>query len=317
MSNKKIIIDLIMSNACNKRCPYCCIKFSGKLFETHNIDFLLDYLSQYSDDYDSCLINFFGWEPLLNYKNIVYFIQNNKNSKISYSMWTNGFLLKEDMLDFFIENNVKIYLSLHADTVNSYNLLLGKKYLLKSNNIEINFIVSPFNLKECYNKLEKTVNFWFKVINIIPIMLTEKWDMASIKELKRFIDYVDDTYLQREELIISKYSFFDGLSEDKAFVIDYDLNIYQDSSDELYIWKQYDLLWKDLMEEFQNRSLLWNIKQTNNALGEFIKKHSSKEILELVYKLPKKMDYVTDYYIIHKIMNKNNKFNRMGTGIVF
>lgn len=316
---RKIVIDLIMSNICNKRCNYCCIKFNWKIIKSNNIDFLLDYLYKYSNDYDTCLVNFFWWEPLLNYKNIVYFIENNKNDKISYSIWTNGFLLKEDVLDLFIKNNVKIYLSFHSDKDDSYNILLEKKYLIKYiNNIEINFIVSPLNLIKCYEKLEKTLFFWYKKINIIPVMLTQKWGIDNIKELKSFIDYVDKNYIDNNEykdVIISKYSFFDWISDDKTFVIDYDLNIYQDSSDEIYIWKQFDLLWEDLINEFQSKSFLWNIK--NNELSYFLKKHSPNEIIDLVYKMPKKMNYIRDYYLIHKIMNKNNKFNRMWSNIIF
>jgi uncharacterized protein YktA (UPF0223 family) len=76
-------------------------------------------------------------------------------------------------------------------------------------------------------------------------MMTMEWNKNSIKDLAHFINYVDKKYIKNEkfkDLIISKYSFFDGIICEKVFVVDYDLNIYQDSSDELYIAKYYDML---------------------------------------------------------------------------
>jgi uncharacterized protein len=83
---KKIIIDLMIVNACNKMCDYCCIKFDGKKLEKENIGFLINYLEKNSEIYDSCLINFFGGEPLLNFEAVKYFIENNKNEKITYNL---------------------------------------------------------------------------------------------------------------------------------------------------------------------------------------------------------------------------------------
>lgn len=317
---KRIIIDLIMANACNKRCDYCCIQFNGKLMESHNIDYLLDYLKTNESSYDSCIINFFGWEPLLNYKNIVYTVEKNTNPKISYMLWTNGFLLSEDKLDFFIQNNIKIYLSFHADSVNSYQSLIEKKYLLKHKNIEINFIVSPQNISECYTKLRQVVEFGYTRINIIPIMLTMKWSRESIKDLSQFIEYVDETYIKSQnypDLIISKYSFFDGIIQEKTFVLDYNLNMYQDSSDELYIWKQFAHLWEELSWEIERITFLWNIKTDTITLVEIIEKHSVKEVFRLIYKLPKKMEYVKDYYLIYKIMNRNKQEEKRWSYMIF
>lgn len=309
-----------MANACNKMCEYCCIKFNWKLLSTENIDFIQSYLSLYKDDYESCIINFFWWEPLLNYKNIVYFVENNKNPKISYILGTNGFLLTEENLNFFIRNNVKIYLSFHADEVNSYEKLLEKTYLIKHKDIEINFIVSPKNINECFNKLKRVVDFWFKRINIIPVMLTMKWDMEAIKELSNFIKHVDTDYINNpeyEDVTISKYSFFDGIIQEKTFVLDYDLNIYQDSSDELYIWKQFINLWEELSREIEKSTFLWNIKDSPMTLSDIINKHSVKEVFGLIYKLPKRMDYVKDYYLIYKIMNRNKQKEKRGSYMIF
>lgn len=316
---KKIIIDLITANVCNKICKYCPIKFNWKLLSLENIDVLIDYLNRNIDVYDKCIINFFWGEPLLNFKSIKYFIEKNTNKKLEYSLWTNWFLLNQEIFEFLVKYNVKIYLSFHADDSQTYRKLLEKDFLLQTSNLDINFIVSPINLDLCYEKIDLVIKKWFKKINIIPIMLTQKWELENIKELSKFISYIDINYIENDnysDLVISKFSFFDGISDDKNFVIDYDLNIFQDSSDELYIWKQYDLLWEEIITEIQQKTFLWNVFDDVN-LDIFFDEYSSEDITKLVYKLPKKMWYVKDYYLIHKIMNKNNKHSRMWNNIIF
>lgn len=320
MTKKKITIDLIMVNICNKRCDYCCIKFNGGILHIQDIDYIIDYLDKHKDAYESCTINFFWWEPLLNYKWIVHFIEKNKNPKISYTIWTNWLLLNKEKLDFLKKHDVKMYLSFHADRENSYVRLLEKSYLKEYKNIEINLIVSPINLQECYQKIDKVIAFWFKKINIIPIMLTIKWTIESLKELSAFIAYVDTTYWDNwsyPDIMISKFSFFDWIIQEKTFVIDYNLDIYQDSSDELYIWKQFDQLGKEISDEIQKKTLLGNIKSDTINLSDIIEKHSVKEIFRLIYKLPKKMWYVKDYYLIYMIMNKNEQKLKRWSYMIF
>lgn len=317
---RKIIIDLIVVNICNKLCDYCCIKFNWKRLEKPNIDFLINYLEKNKDNYDDCLINFFWGEPLLNFEAIKYFIETNKNEKITYNLWTNWLLFTEDKLNFLNKHNVKIYLSFHSDEKNTYNKLLEKTFLKKNENIEVNFIVAPSSVDECYKKLEKAVLFWYKRINIIPVMLTKKWEMSSIKELSKFIDFVDETYIKSwnyNDLIISKFSFFDWIIQEKIFIIDRNLNIFQDSSDELYIWKQFDKLWKKLSEEIEKWTFLGNLKDENKSFLDIINSHSVKKVFNLIYKLPKKMDYVKDYYLIYKIMNKTKQEEKRGSYMIF
>lgn len=308
---KDIVIDLIVTNYCNKACNYCCIKFNWKKIDKINIDYLIDYLSFHRNDYNKCTINFFWWEPLLNYENIVYFIEKNKNPKINYSIWTNGLLLNSEMLNFFKKNNVKIIISFHSDIWNSYKLLFNF-FLLDYENIEINFIVSPYNIEENYKKIDSAIKFWFKKINIIPVILTQRWNKSSLIKLSGFIDYVDKKYINNNlnnNLIISKYSYFDWIINEKVFVIDYDLNIFQDSSDELYIWKQFPNIGKQLISEIEKVTYLWNIKLEKIPFLEIINKHNIKNIFSLIYKIPKKMGYVNNYYLIYRIMNKNKKTN--------
>jgi len=308
MNNRKIIIDLIMTNSCNRRCDYCPINFDNKLLTKENIDYLINFLDNNIDSYDSCTINFFWWEPLLNFENIKYFIErNNNNSKINYTIWTNWLLLTDDIINYFIKHNVQLFLTFHADINKTYKNLLEKNFLKKALElIQINFIASPKNMDFLYEKIDLAVDFWFKNINIIPVMLTIEWDKSSLINLTKFINYVDNNYIFSNNfsyLKIWKYSYFDGVPKEIGFVIDTNLNIYQDSSDELYIWKQFKSLWKEIIDRVENISLLWNIKDFD--FNYFISKYDIKSIVNLLYSFPEKLGYLKTYAVIYRIMNKN------------
>ncbi|MDD2907741.1 MAG: radical SAM protein [Candidatus Gracilibacteria bacterium] len=318
MNKRKIIIDLMMTNNCNRRCEYCPINFTNNFLEKEDIDFLINYLLENTEEYDFCTINFFGGEPLLNFENIKYFIENNLNDKIDYTIGTNGMLLTEDILNFFVKYNVKIFLTFHADFEKTYKSLLGKKFLSKGIDlININFIASPRNIDFLYEKLNLTVDFGFKHINIIPVMLTIEWDNQGLINLMKFINYVDNNYIKNNEynyLKIGKYSYFDGIPKEIGFVINTNLNIYQDSSDELYIGKQFKALGDDLLKKVEDFTLIGNIKDIK--LEQIISKYDIKNIVKLLYSFPKKLGYLKTYAVIYRIMNNNvNNRNIMNGNI--
>lgn len=306
MNDRKIIIDLMMTNSCNKICHYCPINFDWTFLSKENIDYLIEYLDANYDSYDQCTINFFWWEPLLNFENIKYFIESNVNDKIIYTLWTNWILLTEEIIDYLVLHNIKTYLSFHADKEQTYKDFLKKYFLKKAFHLlQINFIVSPINFEFIYNKIDETVEFWFKNINIIPVMLTIKWEIKDLKLLKTFINYIDKKYINNIDfkwLNIYKFSYFDWIPVEVWFIVDTDLNIFQDSSDELYIWKQYSKLWNDLIKKIEDFSLLWNLKD-EKILSFYLWKFDIKNIIKNLISLAEKLWYVNDYLIIHKIMN--------------
>jgi sulfatase maturation enzyme AslB (radical SAM superfamily) len=65
------------------------------------IDFLKNNKAEYT-------INFFGWEPLLEFMKLKYFLENAKKYINKFTIWTNGILLDKEKLDFFKKNNVLV-----------------------------------------------------------------------------------------------------------------------------------------------------------------------------------------------------------------
>jgi uncharacterized protein len=115
---------LNITEQCNMRCKYC--SYSGKYpYERvhQNQHMTLETAKKAVDFYllHSCqdpgqIIGFYGGEPLLNFnviRGIVYYTADiSKKKNVYFKIETNGTLLNQNIIDFFIENNFIISISL-------------------------------------------------------------------------------------------------------------------------------------------------------------------------------------------------------------
>jgi uncharacterized protein len=114
-------ITLVLTHDCNLRCGYC---YTGRKFARamplsiarQAIDFGLAQAGA-----EALLVSFFGGEPLLEFDRLVEIVEYAKaraqesNARIRFGLSTNGTLLPDRMLDFIVENEVHIQLSLDGD----------------------------------------------------------------------------------------------------------------------------------------------------------------------------------------------------------
>jgi len=125
------ILLLEVTTACNMRCKYC--GYSGLYIKarTHGnismnfktarkaIDLYLSLLDKYKLDnpYREPRISFFGGEPLLNIrliKDVVKYVKARIKDEfnVEFSMTTNGTLLNTDVIEFLVDNNFNVAVSL-------------------------------------------------------------------------------------------------------------------------------------------------------------------------------------------------------------
>ncbi len=109
---------------CNFSCRYCLYANDTKVERNHekiNMKWevakkSIDFLYVHSYDSKKISISFYGGEPLLNFdlisKIVEYIEKKFYSKKIEYRMTINGSILTNDMLDFFIEHNFYISISL-------------------------------------------------------------------------------------------------------------------------------------------------------------------------------------------------------------
>ena len=113
---------LSITEHCNLRCTYCCYsgdyknnrKHSTSLMSTQDIDEVFEYI-QLQKKTDSLIIAFYGGEPLTNFSTLRYAIMRARSiwrDAVEISVSTNGILLNKDKIEWFIEQNVRLDISI-------------------------------------------------------------------------------------------------------------------------------------------------------------------------------------------------------------
>lgn len=125
--NRKVeMATLQITRNCNLRCSYCA--YSGKYFNrTHENKTMtfetakkaIDFLINHSTDTQRINLGFYGGEPLLQFdlikKCIEYAEEMAEGKIITFSMTTNGTLLTEEFVDYFVNHNLNVTISLDGN----------------------------------------------------------------------------------------------------------------------------------------------------------------------------------------------------------
>ncbi|MCR5740373.1 MAG: radical SAM protein [Lachnospiraceae bacterium] len=112
----RIIWNVWVTSRCNLDCKYCYITEAKRdaSFDQARIPRLIDFILEYSMNYDQMIINFMGGEPLLEYpiiREIADSLQERWYGKLQFSLTTNGILVNDEMVTFFKEHGFAISLS--------------------------------------------------------------------------------------------------------------------------------------------------------------------------------------------------------------
>lgn len=126
---------LVVTENCNLRCKYCAYGGTYKYQRTHStrrmssqvakkaIDYFLDeYVAPESVGHlpVRTVIGFYGGEPLLRFDLIKYCVEyarskeNFESARCGFSITTNATLLTDEIIDYFVENEVKLSVSLNG-----------------------------------------------------------------------------------------------------------------------------------------------------------------------------------------------------------
>lgn len=117
-------ITLQVTRMCNFNCRYCAFANNNKIVRNHEKASMtwdvakksIDFLYEHSLDSTVVTIGFYGGEPMVNFDLIKAVVEYSKtlffSKKIIYRMTINGSILTDSMLDFLVENNFIIVISL-------------------------------------------------------------------------------------------------------------------------------------------------------------------------------------------------------------
>lgn len=208
---------LRLTNTCNLNCSYCYQGEKKNKRMTKEIgEKSINYFIDNSYDKEKVWLTFMGGEPFLEYdlmKHLTeYFKQkaNEKNIQYGFHVSTNGLLINENNLDFLIENDFEIHLSLDGDKEThdlhriNYNgegsfekVLETAKLLNNSNaNLYIRMTVTPKTIKKLSHNIKWFIKQGFPKINIGCDFFTD-WN-GYYDELENQLDKVKDIYLKNK-----------------------------------------------------------------------------------------------------------------------
>jgi len=117
-------LSLQVTRECNFKCRYCLYASHSGVERTHELKYMswdtakksIDFLYDHSSSADSIHISFYGGEPFLNFKlikDVVNYVENRFFSKkIEYGVTINGSILSDEIIDFIIEHNFQLTISL-------------------------------------------------------------------------------------------------------------------------------------------------------------------------------------------------------------
>lgn len=123
LKNKISMIILQVTQNCNLRCKYCAYSgsYHNRTHSNRTMNFEtakkgIDFLISHSTDNEHINVSFYGGEPLLMFnliKSCIEYAEFAAEGKdISFNITSNGTLITDDVIKYFIDHNVKLTISL-------------------------------------------------------------------------------------------------------------------------------------------------------------------------------------------------------------
>lgn len=306
-----IMFDIIMTRKCNFRCSYCWIDFTDDFISEDTINNFINYIKNNRANFNEIRIEFFWWEPLLEFEKIKLIVENTYLLWIKYIIVTNWKLFSDEILEFLEKYNFDVVFSISL--FNSV-FLDEQKTIFKKYDISkyiINFIIEPKKELQMYEVFKKLITLWFKRFNMLPAHYTIEWSEENLGFLDILLEKINKVKLALNNrwYNINIYYWRSGdeldkwiIKEDIEFILDYDWSLYWDYEAELYILN--DIVPNSIftLEDIY----IDNINNRNLNFFDAINKRKS-------FKPEKHLDNITNYLWINQnllklweVMAKNN-----------
>lgn len=180
-------ITLIVTRLCNFKCPYCYEESENKIMSQEIYDTVVEYIINKIENngINRVHISFFGGEPTLESKKIIQFMKklNKRNSElrrpasINGGITSNGYLLTKEIVDSFLECNIKFY----QITIDGFQETHNKTRVLIDGTGTWDKIISNVN----YFKTKKD-DFLVTIRGNVSPQMYENID--------EWLDYIDDNF---------------------------------------------------------------------------------------------------------------------------
>ena len=219
LRNGKMNFTIIFTNECNMQCHYCYEKEKKNVSISKQIlEKVIEYIDLYYQSHKSEKISVVchGGEPLLEFDKIKYFttLLNERIPGVSYHMTTNGTLLKKEYLDFLLQHDYDISVSIdgdiHMHNINrvfkdksgTYECVVKNLSTVKEriDDLTARMTINSNNVFFLYEGVKSLLDMGFNRILPVPDVFDTNWDYETVKELenqgKRLIEYVRDNKIK-------------------------------------------------------------------------------------------------------------------------
>jgi uncharacterized protein len=227
-------VYLNVTDDCNLTCPYC---FTNQSPNYMTLDTAKKVIDQVYENFfikmkiltyqkmpeKICIIHFFGGEPLLCYDSIIVplieYCKTEKNDIFIFKITTNGTLLDDEKINFFLLNNVEIFLSIDGNketqnfnrpckdqTSSSFDLINNNLEYLLERFPDITFrstIYAP-TVHNLFNNYKFAKEKGFKRYLAIPDRITDLWTEEKKLILKNEINKIYQYYINDNSLFCQK-----------------------------------------------------------------------------------------------------------------
>ena len=201
-------VTLNVTNNCNLNCVYCFEKEKSPAMMPPEIAIdAIDKMYNKLEGREPFTINFFGGEPLLNWKTVKAVIDhcNEKKYVVRYGITTNLTILTDEMLDYFDDVNMPLLVSIDGikevhdrNRCNSYDRVIAnfKKLIDRGlgQYIETRFTIMPHDIKYTLQGMKEL--FELGINNFCPMPVTDaEWDDESLEECRKFYKECNEWFL--------------------------------------------------------------------------------------------------------------------------
>lgn len=212
-------ITLQVTQGCNLRCTYCIYSettnekqrvHSSKRMSFDTAKQAVNFLLNHSIDCEKVNIGFYGGEPLLEFdliKKIVLYAESVFIGKdLDFSLTSNGTLLTDEIIEFFIDHNVNLMISIDGpkeihdnsrvfakDGSGTFDTILHnledihEKYPNYIEKISINTVINPQNDYSCIDSLFINYNL-FKDMNLSSSIIDDTYTSEKLSLSSNFIE---------------------------------------------------------------------------------------------------------------------------------
>ncbi|UFX83292.1 radical SAM protein [Candidatus Absconditicoccus praedator] len=302
--DRPLLFEIVITNGCNKRCPYCDINFERGFIKNEVVDNFIKSIRNYDGELGGIHINFFGGEPLLGKQHIDHVLKSLEEikTKITYSLVTNGWLIDDFIIERIYKYDIKVDISI--DTINNDVLKENKhiKEIASREKTSVNYIFVPGQMSNIEETAAVMNGIGFENINIIPVYTTMSWNNENIKILAKKINQFIKISKSKN---IGYFKYDRGFSRERQFILDVGGEIYQDVDSDIRLQKQYNIIPEFLKKKVENEMYLGNINYQN--LNEIICGYDESVIYNLLKEFEleigkqkeyKKIDKIIDYFSI-------------------